>query len=223
MEVTVKINEKEIKDGKLTINIPECLMPCFKPEQVELRQVAPGSVVNGKYIVLDHFKNGTTALVCKDILDERFCFDVLSSHCNNWETSMLRAYLNAEYLDKLETEFGENNVIPHTTDLLSFDGDDSYAKCTDKVSLMSITDFQKYNKLLSKESRWTWWLVTPVNSFNGVLCVNTSNCPIIASNLWIRKGIRPFFTLNSSLLVNGKEEKKCITIAEMLTSLSKAS
>ena len=79
---------------------------------------------------------------------------------NNWETSKLRSYLNKEFLEKLEKEIGEGNVLGFERNLLSLDGQTEYGSCTDKVSLLTVDEYRKYRKYIPNANKW-WWLISP--------------------------------------------------------------
>ena len=79
---------------------------------------------------------------------------------SNWATSNLRSYLNKEFLEKLEEEIGEGNVLKFERNLLSLDGQTEYGSCADKVSLLTVDEYRKYRKYIPNADKW-WWLITP--------------------------------------------------------------
>lgn len=95
-----------------------------------------------EYIVCQQFENGTAAVVRKGLFDHRLYF----GDTNDWRDSNIREYLNKEYFKELAAQFGEDNIVEFTRDLISLDGYDDYGKCRDKVSIMSLLDYMKYHK-----------------------------------------------------------------------------
>ncbi len=91
-----------------------------------------------EYIVCQQFENGTAAVVRKGLFDHRLYF----GDTNDWRDSNIREYLNKEYFKELAAQFGEDNIVEFTRDLISLDGYDDYGKCRDKVSI--ILDASKY-------------------------------------------------------------------------------
>lgn len=104
--------------------------------------------------VLDKTEKGYLC-IADSIGDRRF-----DNHCNDWKGSDLRKYLNGEFLSKLESEVGAENIISFNRDLLSLDGQTEYGSCEDKVSLLTVNEYRKYRRLLPNTSDW-WWLITP--------------------------------------------------------------
>lgn len=120
----------------------------------------------------------------------------------------VRPLLNGEYYNKISKLVGESNIIPMERDLTSIDGLDDYGTCTDKITLLSVSEYVKCHKILGLKSNYSsWlWLITPASTpsndcFYGVCYVNSHGIPG-----WIncdcRGDIRPFFCLNSSVMVS---------------------
>ena len=170
---------------------------------VELSTLLPGDIFksNGvKYIVLEHFKNGTTGVIRKELLDN-IKFDADN---NNWKTSSIRKKLNEEYIKELA--FGEDNIIEHTVDLMSLDGLDDYGTSKDKVSLLTIDQYRKYRKILKENKNRCWWLSTPHSTPTGygsddVQYVDSGGDVCYGWCSYVR-GVRPFFILKSDIFVS---------------------
>lgn len=128
---------------------------------------------------------------------------------NNWETSKLRSYLNKEFLEKLEKEIGEGNVLGFERNLLSLDGQTEYGSCTDKVSLLTVDEYRKYRKYIPNANKW-WWLIspwsTPCNDYSStVAVVSPSGCINYFYCCNGSCGVRPFCILKSNIFIEKGE------------------
>lgn len=127
---------------------------------------------------------------------------------NNWETSKLRSYLNKEFLEKLEKEIGEGNVLGFERNLLSLDGQTEYGSCTDKVSLLTVDEYRKYRKYIPNANKW-WWLIspwsTPCNDYSSTVTVVSPSGDISDFDCNYDCGVRPFCILNSNIFVSKGE------------------
>lgn len=79
---------------------------------------------------------------------------------NDWKESSIREYLNGEFLDKLASDVGAENIIEFERDLLSLDGQTEHGSCNDMVSLLNVDEYRKYRKNITNAGYW-WWLLTP--------------------------------------------------------------
>lgn len=121
---------------------------------------------------------------------------------NNWETSKLRSYLNKEFLEKLEKEIGEGNVLGFERNLLSLDGQTEYGSCTDKVSLLTVDEYRKYRKYIPNANK-LWWLIspwsTPCNGYSGAVSVVSASGYVSSGDCNYDVGVRPFCIFSSSI------------------------
>lgn len=203
MQITVNETDMQIKDGKLIININSDLEKVLNSKKMVLSSVKPGNIINDKYIVLEHFADGTTAVIRKDLLDDVMKFGESN---NDWRESNIRKCLNNDYLKEIEAEFGENNIVEHTTNLFSMDGLDDYGICRDKVGLFDIDQYRKYRKILGKNMVSWWWLLTPDSTPSGwsarcvryVVDVGSVSC----GDYDFSGSVRPFCILKSSIFVS---------------------
>lgn len=121
---------------------------------------------------------------------------------NNWATSKLRSYLNKEFLEKLEEEIGEGNVLKFERNLLSLDGQTEYGSCDDKVSFLTVDEYRKYRKYIPNADKW-WWLITPwstpCNNYSDTVAVVSPSGNISRSSYNDDGGVRPFCIFSSSI------------------------
>jgi len=153
-----------------------------------------------EYIVCQQFENGTAAVVRKGLFDHRLYF----GDTNDWRDSNIREYLNKEYFKELAAQFGEDNIVEFTRDLISLDGYDDYGKCRDKVSIMSLLDYMKYHKDIG-DCENIYYLLTPTTILSGcsyktVLYIDDNDLPnyTLCSSIM---AVRPFFVLKSDIYV----------------------
>lgn len=203
MQITVNETDMQIKDGKLIININSDLEKVLNSNKMVLSSAQVGDIINDKYIVLEHFADGTTAVIRKDLLDDVMEFGESN---NDWRESNIRKYLNSDYLKEIEAEFGENNIVEHTTNLFSMDGLDDYGTCRDKVGLLDIDQYRKYRKILGENMDIWWWLLTPDSTPSGwsAQCVQRvdGDGAVVYCGCSYSGSVRPFYILKSSIFVS---------------------
>lgn len=203
MQITVNETDMQIKDGKLIININSDLEKVLNSNKMVLSSVKVGDIINDKYIVLEHFADGTTAVIQKALLKYAIKF---GNSNNDWRESNIRKYLNNCYLKEIEKEFGVDNIVEHTTNLLSMDGLDDYGICRDKVGILDIDQYRKYRKMFGENLCSWWWLLTPKSTPSGLSAyyvqyvdrdgiVNYEDCKYPGL-------VRPFYILKSSIFVS---------------------
>lgn len=209
MNISVEKTNMRIENGKLIIDIDSNIEKLLGINKTELSKVAVGEVFKSltdiEYIVLEHYENGTTKVIRKELLQEKLKFD---DERNNFTNSSINEFLNNEYYkNEAIPEFGENNIVDHEIDLLSLDGLDDYGKATVKVGLLTIDDYRKYRKNCFKENmkNW-WWLATPDSTPSGygdgcVQCVDDDGGVSCCGCGWYG-GVRPDLLLKSSIFVS---------------------
>ena len=172
----------------------------------ELGNVAPGKVIkigNLEFIVFKQL-GGETGLLWRYALDERRKFD---DDTVNYAESSIRKYLNTEVYEMLAAEVGAENIVEHTVDLTTEDGLKVYGSVTDKVSLIT-EQMYKENRDVIGPNLDRWWLATACSKQDLCGCVRVVNFNGILD--YIRYGnvggVRPFYILNSSILVSEVEE-----------------
>ena len=175
--------------------------------KVELSTLKAGDVFEtsfGEMIVLDNL-DGKTTVITKGFVKDKLKFDHESP---NFEESEISEYLSDEVLEMFEEEFGSENLVEHTTDVISVDMQ-QYGSYTGKVRLLTFDEARKYNELIvNKElNRWYWtmtpwstaergWkysvtVVSPSGDFGGSLC-------------YFGLGVRPVCILKSNIFVSKK-------------------
>lgn len=154
-----------------------------------------------EHIVLEHLPDGKTVCMLKDFY-KRAKFD---NDSNDYKKSSIRKMLNSEFLDKLSAEVGAENIIEHTVDLTSDEGNKKYGSVQDKISLPTCEIIRKYHDILEKYSpgRW-WWLATPIAVPGWMDCVRVVDYDgmLLYNYYYYDGGVRPFYILNSSISVS---------------------
>ena len=158
-----------------------------------------------EYILCKLFENGTASVLRADLLDKKMRF----GKNNNWAKSDWREYLNGEYLEVLEQNFGSENIVEHKVDLTSMDGFDDYGYTMDKVAIMTFDEYREHSKGIGLVTSWQW-LSTPNQTLsrNDTACVqgvrDGGRVRYRVCN-WNWDGVRPFFFLKSSIFVSSKK------------------
>lgn len=183
-------------DGKICLNWAET--------KRKLGDLNPGDVFKGKseteYIVCGH-EHFVTYVVRRKLLDETMRF----GDTNNWTESNIRKYLNEDYVQVIEREFGNGNIVAFERDLISLDGYNDYATCVDKVSVMNVMEYVKYHKYVDN-CDFRYVLITPDSTPSGCganhvrYVINDGS--VGCNRCDINFGVRPFFVLKSSTFVS---------------------
>ena len=159
-----------------------------------------------EYIVLEQFDNGRTAVIRKEELKESMVF----GPNNNWKKGKVRNSLNGDYLKELAGEFGDENIVAHTVNLTSLDGLKDYGESVDKVSILDINQYRRYRKNLMEAPDCFWFLATPDSTPSGCGEYNVlhvaSDGDVGVDMCCSEMHARPYFILDSSVLVTAEEE-----------------
>lgn len=158
-----------------------------------------------EYILCKLFENGTASVLRADLLDKKMRF----GKNNNWAKSDWREYLNGEYLEVLEQNFGSENIVEHKVDLTSMDGFDDYGYTMDKVAIMTFDEYREHSKGIGLVTSWQW-LSTPNQTLSRndtayVRVVDGDGSVYYGDCGWGSGGVRPFFFLKSSIFVSSKK------------------
>ena len=126
----------------------------------------PGNIfvfAGREWIILDPDCDGGILAITKEIWKETpFNEDRNDA---NWKTSTLRK----DMIENLLPELGEENLLPHMTDMVCDNGDDSLGKVEDKVFILSCDEYRKYRKYIPLHDEWMWtctpWYVSPHSGY----------------------------------------------------------
>lgn len=190
---------------------------------VKLSEIKPGTVIpfgGMEWIVLES-ENNITRLLAKESIGD-MPFD--ENNSNNWTNSSLRAYLNGEFLKTLIANGANPNAFHQDTySLIDDDGLDDYGNSIDSVGLLSVDQYRKYRRIISKLDD-CWWLITPYSvesseyssivrivGADGALDYGNATCGDI--------GVRPDLTLKSDIFISTESELSKYTVAELLEEL----
>ena len=158
-----------------------------------------------EHIILAHDEgSGTTMCLLKDFWKTaRFDNDTA-----NYVASDIRNDLNTKFLKVLATEVGAENIVEHTVDLITDDGRKDYGTVTDKISLLTTTQFRELIEILDKYNpgRW-WWTATALSSKTWTDCVRCVGYDGLLGNDFcgFSGGVRPFYILKSSISVSDED------------------
>ena len=196
--VNVTVNQND--DGSFAILIVD-------KAKKKLSDLKPGDefkLGDETFIVLEHTNDGTR------VIAKEFAFSNISfGDCNDWKKSKIRTkYLGQDYYEKICKIVGKDNIIPMVRDLTSMDGLDDYGTCTDVVSLLTMAEYAKYHKILGVNIKYPdwWWLITPYstpsNDYTRDVCCVSDDSSVDFDDCDGSSGVRPFLTLESSILVS---------------------
>ena len=183
-------------DGKICLN--------WAKTKRKLGDLNPGDVFKGisetEYIVCGH-EHFETYVVRRELLKETMKF----GDTNNWAKSKIRKYLNGDYVQVIQREFGNGNIVAFERDLTSLDGYNDYATCVDKVSVMNVMEYVKYHKYVGN-CDFRYVLITPDSTPSGYGADGVryvSDFGNVGYD-WCGSdfGVRPFFVLRSSIFVS---------------------
>ena len=158
------------------------------------------TVADIDFIVLDKTDNEVICLT-KDFVYTSTQFD---SNTNNYANSNIRKKLNKEFAQQLIDEVGKRGLCDIKLDLLSLDGLDEYGAVTDKIGLLTVDMYRKYNRIIEKYSvnDW-WWLATPWSTphrgYSSRVCIVDYVGAVDNDYCCNCSGVRPFCIFSSSI------------------------
>ena len=175
--------------------------------KVELSTLKAGDVFEtsfGEMIVLDN-SDGKTTVITKGFVKEKLKFD---NESPNFAESEISEYLSGEVLEMFEEEFGSENLVEHTTDVISVDMQ-QYESYTGKVRLLTFDEVRKYNELIvNKELERWYWTMTPWSTaergWKYSVAVVSPSGDFRGNYCYGRNGVRPVCILKSNIFVSKK-------------------
>lgn len=199
--------EAKVEGNKIIIDLSPSQLKKLtnKENKVKLSSLTPGDeflIGDEMFIVLEQTETATK------IIAKNFTNKMQFGKNSDWKLSSIRSFLNHEFYDKIAAIVGEKDIILMERDLTSLDGLDDYGTCTDRVSLLTATEYAKYHKILGSKSNYPcwWWTITPAstpsNDYSRNICCVCYN-GVLNWNLGdYDRGVRPFLTLNSAITVS---------------------
>lgn len=164
-----------------------------------------------QWLVLGHTNSSqglpiVTHIVSTGIVERR-AFD--EKNRNDLGVSTLLAYLNGEFLERLEDAFGEGAVAEHFIDLTSNDGLKDYGNVKTKVGLLTEEEYRQHRDILPPlgDEGW-WWLATPYSTeragYPSYVRLVRSDGALCDSNAYVGGylGVRPALYLKSDISVS---------------------
>lgn len=206
MKITIDKANVTIEDGKVIIDIDSAqINDILNMGKVQLSTLKPKDVFkigDEEFIVLEQTESGTR------VISKQFAYSNKKfGDCADWRQSPIRTLLNGEYYNKISKLVGTNNIIPMERDLTSLDGLDDYGTCTDKITLLSASEYAKYHRILGLKLSYIdwWWTITPAstpsNNYSRGVCGVGSYGVLGWGVCGFCGGVRPFLTLDSSIFV----------------------
>ena len=207
MRITIDRANVIVEGGKIIIDLDSTqLENILNADKVQLSTLKPNDefkIGDEVFIVLEQSDNGTK------VISKEFAYtNKAFGDCSDWKKSPIRTLLNGDYYNKIAKLVGASNIISMERDLTSLDGLDDYGTCNDKISLLSASEYAKYHKILGLKSNYPdwWWTITsastPSNDYSRGVCCVSFNGALGWGDCDFCVGVRPFFTLNSDIMVS---------------------
>ncbi len=170
----------------------------------QLKDIEVGKIFSGgdniERIVLEHFPNGETLTLTRDLL-----FKSVYGENNDYKSSKIKKRLENE-ISKLEKTFGKENLNAFKINLLSEDGLDTYGEIETKCGLLTAEQYRKYTRIIEQYPVDSWWLATPDSTTERndslcVRCVNACGC-LDYCGCGYSLGVRAVCLFNSNIFVS---------------------
>lgn len=194
--LTMKILQEQINDLRNEVAILKA-EKSFSKIHTGLKIGDTFKIAGLDWKIIDITDKGYSCLC--EILEKEMKFDDSS---NDWRSSVLREYLNGDFLKKISDEVGKENIVKFERDLLSLDGQTEYEKYEDFISLLTVDEYRKYRSLIPNKGNW-WWLITPwstpCNDYEYSVTVVASSGYIYRGCCNCDNGVRPFCIFSSSI------------------------
>lgn len=175
-----------------------------------------------QWLVLGHTNSSqglpiVTHIVSTGIVERR-AFD--EKNRNDLGVSTLLAYLNGEFLERLEDAFGEGAVAEQFIDLTSNDGLKDYGNAKAKVGLLTEEEYRQHRDILPPlgDEGW-WWLATPYSTeragYPSLVRRVYSDGSLSDSVAYNGRGVRPALYLKSDISVSlDGDDESTIEVSE---------
>ena len=175
-----------------------------------LSEVPVGGVIKGNstdYIVLEHFENGTTKVVSKNLMLKGIKF----GDSSNYKGSNIERQIIDKCLPLFEQDFGKENLVYHDTELTSVDMQNEFGSFSSAVRPYTFDEARKYNDFLADENleNYTWTCTPWSTKKRGYL---HSGAVVSPSGYFNRYdcscydfGVRPVCILKSNILVSKED------------------
>ena len=150
--------------------------------------------------------NGTVPAVAKNIV-----FRSRFGNNNDLRCSDVLKKLEADFLPKIIEAVGAENLCTIKTDLTCLDGIKPYGTMESLVSLPTLDFYRDNVEVFDKHpGRSWWWLATPESAKPHcdpayILCVAPSGSIYFDYYYYVRLGVRPFLSFNSSIFESSAE------------------
>ena len=201
MKIIIDRANVSVEGGKVIIDLDSAQLE--NTDKVQISNLKPKDefkIGDEVFIVLEQSDKGTK------VISKEFAYtNKAFGDCSDWKKSPIRTLLNGDYYNKIAKLIGESNIVPMERNLTSLDGLDDYGFCTDKISLLSTSEYAKYHKILGLKSNYPdwWWLITPAstpsNNYARDVCYVNSGGVLDWNDCDHTLGVRPFLTLNPSI------------------------
>lgn len=175
-----------------------------------------------QWLVLGHTNSSqglpiVTHIVSTGIVERR-AFD--EKNRNGLGVSTLLAYLNGEFLERLEDAFGEGAVAEQFIDLTSNDGLKGYGNVKAKVGLLTEEEYRQHRDILPPlgDEGW-WWLATPYSTeragYPSLVRRVSSDGALGSYGAYGGLGVRPALYLKSDISVSlDGDDESTIEVSE---------
>ena len=166
-----------------------------------------------EWLILGHANNiggkpAATHVISSGIVEYR-AFD--EKNRNNLAKSSLLAYLNGEFLEKLEKTIESRYIGCQRINLTSDDGLDEYGCIETKIGLLTADQYREHRDILPPLGEW-WWLATPYSTeragYTSLVRYVGSDGTLSNNNAYYgSRGVRPALYLESDMDVEKHGEK----------------
>jgi len=182
-----------------------------KQNKVELFNLHEGEtffIGDIEFIVLREVSDGKLFVITKGFVAENEEF----GNSRDYRTSNVRNILENEFLPKIESEIGSENIVPTTAEFISVDMQrkfDDLDNC--KVRLLTFDETREYNRLLVSKDIWDWWWTcTPWSreelGWDKSIAVVSPSGDLNFGSYFSNFGVRPVLYLKSNIFVSRGEK-----------------